>query len=208
MLLNKNIFTNCMKWGDLAKSIIRKSKNCYISRLRMIENEIIKENKEKERIKNEFDVQSDIEMPRIYKKYIIEKDPGVDPMIGKAYEKSKLFIFSHNIQSEAYKTESGGIFKSVIGIFGKKPEVPVLCDNPMDEISTAEKEKLELIEKQWDIENLYKGVQEAITRKARDQNEITKILFTIKIAFCENHVALANSIRNIQVTLIMIYKEK
>ena len=58
-----------------------------------------------------------------------------------------------------------------------------------------EVEQLQELEKKWDIEGLYKGVQQAIAKRAKDQNAIAKLLYSLKIGFCENHVALANAIR-------------
>ena len=158
-------------------------------------------------MKKEFDVQSDIEMPRIYKKYITEQQPPVNLPIEKTYNKSKLFILSHDVPHSVPKPETAGVLKSVFGMFGKKAESSSssnagTIDKLFDEVTPEETEKLEALEKAWDVEGLYKGVQDVIAKRARDQNEITKLIYTIKIGFCENHVALSNAIRSIIVILL------
>jgi hypothetical protein len=169
-------------------------KNCYIRKLRAIEAAIIKETQERNKLAKEFDVQSDIEMPRIYKKYITDNKPPVDSLISKAYNKSKLFILSHSAYT-LEKQENKGVLGSVLGIFNKKQEQEVPLEKLVDEISSEEVKELEIIEQAWNIEALYKGVQDVINRRALDQHEITKIIYSLKLAYCENHVALANAIR-------------
>jgi len=176
-------------------------KNCYIRKLRAIEAAIIKEAEERNKIAKEFDVQSDIEMPRIYKKYITDNKPPIDPLISKAYNKSKLFILSHSAYT-LEKQENKGMLESVLGIFNKKQEQTEMpLEKLVDEISGEEIEKLEIIEQAWNIEALYKGVQEVINRRALNQNEITKIIYGLKLAYCENHLALANTMRSAIVPL-------
>ena len=177
-------------------------KNCYVQKLRSIEAEIIKENELKEKMKKEFDVQSDSEMPRIYKKYITEQQVIIDPPIYKAYNKSQRFILSRSVNF-LDKQENKGIIGSVFGMFGRKPDAKPTFEKPMDEITPEEISKLEIIERGWNIEELYKVIQEVIEHKSRDPNEIAKIIYTLKLAFCENHIALSNAIK---VAIVFLYK--
>eukprot|EP00826_Nyctotherus_ovalis_P023745 TRINITY_DN1825_c0_g5_i1.p1 TRINITY_DN1825_c0_g5~~TRINITY_DN1825_c0_g5_i1.p1 ORF type:complete len:182 (-),score=42.51 TRINITY_DN1825_c0_g5_i1:506-1051(-) len=175
-------------------------KNCYIQRLRAIEKEIIRETQAREKLAKEFDVQSDVEMPRIYKKYITERQAPVDSLVLKAYNKSRLFLLSHSAYT-LEKEETKGVLGSVLGMFSKKPETPEKpLERLVDEINPEEIEKLDTIEKAWNIEALYKGIQEVINRRAFNQNEIAKIIYSLKLAYCENHVALSNAMQIATVT--------
>ena len=192
MLMNKRINVHLGSCNSLTKIIYIKLSLQYTQQINQINENIKKEKEKMERLKKEFDVQSDPEMPRIYQKYIAElQSYTLDPYIEQALRHSRRFVLSQKVY-EMKKTDKGFI-GNVIQAFSKNNQFEFI-EVSAEDIKEIDKLKLKELEKIENLEQLYKGLQLSIESKVEDQNEVNKWFYNLQLCFCENYIALANLI--------------
>jgi len=189
-LVNKNIYANLLDFKGLGKILLYKFIYKFNSCLNTIKTLINNDRQKNELLKKEFSIQSDPEIPKIFKKYITEQQicKKIDDYIEKALKHSRLFIMSHSVYTIFDESDQ----KSFLGsLFGKKPSGPIIKTHDL-ELQEAEMQKLPDIEKIENLEKLYKSLQTSVSNLVNDQNEVNRWFYNLQLCFCENYIALAN----------------
>ncbi len=132
LLLSRGIRGRMLQWdGGLSLMLCKKLAAEYSARLRQIQAKFAEQQAVAERLRKgtaftshdvcvEFDVQSDPEMPTIYRKYILDRQIAVADYIARALRHSRQFVVLHEVYK--FKEESKGLFGSLLGAFGHKSE--------------------------------------------------------------------------------------